>query len=115
MSHPWEKLSPVSAHGSSLEKTVGKIVNGLDNMILFRPKCGIGIYSGQNHRCRSTTKVLVPLGGTDKQVTSLNDGFRHLRIVEPFDRASTKSLIGGPAQPTPTKEMGSFIQSCAST
>ena len=109
MSQPVEKLNQMSTHNSSLKETVGQIVNGIDNVILFGLKCRVAVEDRQNRRCRGTTKMLFPSRGTDEQVTSLNDSFPHLRLVEPLDCAFTEPLIGSPTQPTPSKEMKRFL------
>src|SRR5258708_5030352 len=73
-------------------------------------KCWVAINDRHCHRCRSTTKISVPLCGLIKQVTSLDDSFFHLSLVKRFHRASTKLLAGSPAHPTETKFF-SLIQS----
>ena len=103
MSQPGEKLNRVGTHKSGLQETVGKIVDGLDVTILFRLERRVAIEDRQRRRCRGATKMLIPLGGTTKQVTSQDDSFRRLRLEELSNRAFTESLIYCPAQPTPTE------------
>jgi hypothetical protein len=85
MLQPGEKMNQISPHYGSLKKTLGKIINGLDDTIFFGLKRWIAVDDRQNHRCRSTTKMLIPSRGTGKQVTSLKDSFRNLGLVEPFN------------------------------
>src|SRR6266403_5104027 len=103
MSQPGEKFNQVSPHTNSVEKTSCEIINDPDDMISFGGKCRIAINDRQRHRCRSTTKMSVPLGGLSKQITSLEDSFFHLRLIKLFHRACTKPFIGGLAHPTITE------------
>jgi hypothetical protein len=69
-------------------------------MILFRRKCRVTINNGQSRRCRSTTKMSIQSRRSIKQVTSLNNGFFHLRLVKFLHRACTELLAGSLAYPT---------------
>jgi hypothetical protein len=85
MSQPGKKLNQVSTHKGSLEKTLGKIVNGIDDRIFFRLKCRVAVEDRQSHRCRSATEMLIPSRGTGKQVIGQKESFRHLRLKERFN------------------------------
>jgi hypothetical protein len=71
MPQPGENLDPVSTHINCVEETLGKIVNGVNNMILFRHKCRVAINDRQSHGCHRPMKMSIPLRGFSEQVTSL--------------------------------------------
>lgn len=85
MPQPGEKLNQVSTHSGSFKNTLGKIVNGVEDMVTFRFKGRITVDDRKNRRGRSTTKMLIPSCGADEKVTGLEDCFGQLRLVKPFD------------------------------
>ena len=103
MSHPREKLDPVSTWKSSVGDTIGKVIDNIDGVIFFRCNWREAIDNGNNSRCCSPSKVVVPLRGLCETVTSKDDSFRRLFLVNLFDCAFAESIIGCLAHPAPTR------------
>ena len=84
MSHPGEKLHPVSAWISGPSDTIGEVVDLLYCVIFFRGDWGAAIDNGKNHRRRGAAKMPVPLCRLNEAVANEEDGFRRLPFVKLF-------------------------------
>ena len=103
MSHPGEKLHPVSTWVSRPSDTIGEVVDTLYGVIFFGGDWRAAVDDGKNHRRRGAAKMVVPLGGPNEAVRGEEDSFRRLLLVKPLHRSFDKSLVGCLAHPTPTK------------
>src|SRR5258708_2208109 len=84
MSHPREKLDPVSTWQSGMSDAIGKSIDGVDDVISFRRNWREAVDNGHNRRCCSPSKMFVPLRRLYETVTSKDDSFRRLFLVKPF-------------------------------
>ena len=84
MSHPGEEFDQVSTWISGASETASEIVDGLHGVIAFRRNNRVAIDDGHDHRCRSASKMLVPLSGFDEAVGCDYDSFCHLFLVKPL-------------------------------
>ena len=103
MSHPGEKLHPVSTWASRPSDTIGEVVDKLYGVIFFRGDWSAAVNNRKHNRRCSTAKILVPLCGLNEEVRDEEDSFRRLLLVKPLHQAFAKSLIGCLAHPTPTE------------
>ena len=82
MSHPSEEFNQVSTWISCASDTANEIFDDLQGVITFGGDCRVAIDDGHNHRCRSTTKMLVPLRRFDEAIVGNSDSFCRLLFVK---------------------------------
>ena len=82
MSHPGEKLHPVSAWINGTSDTIGEVVDKLHGVIFFGGDRRAAIDNGKNHRRCGAAKMLVILCGLNETVVGEEDSFRRLFLIK---------------------------------
>jgi len=103
MSHPGEKLHPVSTWASRPSETIGEVVDKLYGVIFFRGDWSASVDNRKSNRRCGAAEMPVPLCGLNEAVRDEEDSFRRLLLVKPLHRTFAKSLNGCLAHPTPTE------------
>ena len=80
--HPREKLDPVSTWRSGASNMICKILDNSQDVISFQCNWREAVYNRHNHQCCSLLKMVVPLCGLYKKVTSKNNSFHCLLLVK---------------------------------
>ena len=103
MSHPGEKLHPVSAWISRPSDTIGEVVDKLHGAIFIGGDRRAAVDNGKSHQRCGAAKMLVILCGPNETVVGEEDSFRRLFLIKLLYRTFAESFIGCLAHPAPTE------------